>query len=356
MAHRMVKRPAISVIVITRDAEAHIVRALESVLDQGFNDVQVVVADRGSRDRTVSICQRVAERDIRLDVLELGLMEYAPALDAAFEAARGRYLMVLGQADWLAPASLEHLLHAVTEYKLQLAIPIFSFDEGAETGNPISHRLRFTLAPTASAEEFREEAHRFVADGVLGSLRGLLIDGDYAALRGIRMKVCGTELSYLKRYLSEVERVASVDGVVFHLARRDFQRSFDMALYDCCERKHEMLLDLARVWHRERDERLLIAIHRLHLHEVISCIEGVCAMRGISTIERNDRVRDMISTASIRTTLAELEGSSREFGLMYAAMVRGSVQACCLNARLASLARFSHVPFGPQCGLELSYA
>ena len=55
MTRRMVKRPFISVIVLAHDAERHVPRTLESVLDQDFDDVQLVVCDCASHDRTAAI-------------------------------------------------------------------------------------------------------------------------------------------------------------------------------------------------------------------------------------------------------------------------------------------------------------
>ena len=121
MARRMVKRPFISVIVLAHDAERHVLRTLESVLDQDFDDVQLVVCDCASHDRTAAICRRCAEREIRLDVIELEDTNRSLAFDRALGVARGRYVLVLGQNDWLAPRALEHLHALLIERDLELA-------------------------------------------------------------------------------------------------------------------------------------------------------------------------------------------------------------------------------------------
>lgn len=137
MARRMVKRPFISVIVLAHDAERHVLRTLESVLDQDFDDVQLVVCDCASHDRTAAICRRCAEREIRLDVIELEDTDRSLAFDRALGVARGRYVLVLGQNDWLAPRALEHLHALLTEHDL---------------GSPsLRYRLTKILATASSA-------------------------------------------------------------------------------------------------------------------------------------------------------------------------------------------------------------
>ncbi len=172
MARRMVKRPFISVIVLAHDAERHVLRTLESVLDQDFDDVQLVVCDCASHDRTAAICRRCAEREIRLDVIELEDTDRSLAFDRALGVARGRYVLVLGQNDWLAPHALEHLHALLAEHDLELAILSLSVDEDSGNGELSSHRLSFDVAPTRTKDEFRDQAPLFLADGIFNALKG----------------------------------------------------------------------------------------------------------------------------------------------------------------------------------------
>lgn len=356
MARRMVKRPFISVIVLAHDAERHVLRTLESVLDQDFDDVQLVVCDCASHDRTAAICHRCAEREIRLDVIELEDTDRSLAFDRALGVARGRYVLVLGQNDWLAPRALEHLHALLTEHDLELAILALSVDEDSGNGELSSHRLSFDVAPTRTKDEFRDQAPLFLADGIFNALKGKVLDRDRADALGLRMQLCGNEVSYLAAYLEDIERVGVAGQAVCHVAQREMLDRFNMAAYACCERNHERYLQLISTWHRDRDEALLAAVHRLHLREIISCIEGVCSSREISAIERNARVRDMIEAPSTRASVAVLGDTSREFGFIYGSIVRKNVTACCLSARLSILARISHLPFAARTGVMLSRA
>lgn len=339
----MVKRPMVSVVVVTHDAERHIVRTIDSVLNQSFSSVQLVIADCASRDRTASICQRVSERDIRLDVLVFDEPDRSMAFDRAVDAARGRYVLVLGQEDWLAPGALEQLDRAVHAHDLQLALPALSIDEDAASGERSSRRLSFEVPPTDSAEAFRSQAHLFVGEGVFSMVRGKLFDADRLRALGLRMSLLGGDVAFLAAYLEEVERVGVVDAALYHLPQRAISRAFSMVAYERCECDHRRFLELIDAWHRGHDEQLVLAVHRLHLRELIACIEGVCASRGISTIERNDRVRDMLRAPSTRATVSVLGDESREFGFIFGPIARGNVVACCLSARLSALVPISHL-------------
>lgn len=356
MARRTVKRPFITVVVVAHNAEHHIVRTLESVLDQGFDDVQLVVADCASDDGTASICRRAAERDIRLDVIELEDSDAPAAFDRALEEARAPYILPLGQNDWLAPHALSSLYDALHDGSWQLALLSLSVDQDFDTGERSSHLLSFEVSPARTEDEVHDQAALFIADGLLTSVRGKVLDRDRSERLGLRMSLCGDEAAYLASYLEDVSRACVVNEAVCHVAQRNPIEDFDMELYRQCERNHARFLQLLASWHREQDDALVTAVHRLHLRELITCIEGVCALKGISTIERNALVRDMIDASSTRGSVAVLGDASRELGFMYGPIARGSVMACCLSARFASLARVSHLPFAMRMGVSLSYA
>ena len=222
----MVKRPFISVIVLAHDAERHVLRTLESVLDQDFDDVQLVVCDCASHDRTAAICRRCAEREIRLDVIELEDTDRSLAFDRALGVARGRYVLVLGQNDWLAPRALEHLHALLTEHDLELAILALSVDEDSGNGERSSHRLSFDVAPTRTKDEFRDQAPLFLADGIFNALKGKVLDRDRVDALGLRMQLCGNEVSYLVTYLEDIERVGVAGQAVCHVAQQEMLDRF----------------------------------------------------------------------------------------------------------------------------------
>ncbi|WP_026089041.1 MULTISPECIES: glycosyltransferase family 2 protein [Enorma] len=208
MALHAVRKPFATVVLVVRDAERRIVRSLESALNQSSGSVQVVVSDCGSRDRTVAMCRSIAERDIRVDVIENGEVDYAQAFDAALEQARGDYILAMAQDDWLAPGALAALERAVKAHDLELAIMALSVDEPMGSGGHASHVLRFSVEPTTDAEAFRDEVPLFMNEGILGFVRGKLFERARIEGLGMRMGLLGSQTAFMAAYIEDVERVA----------------------------------------------------------------------------------------------------------------------------------------------------
>jgi glycosyltransferase involved in cell wall biosynthesis len=100
--------PRVSVGMPAYNLEATVARAIESVLAQTFDDLELVVSDNGSVDGTEAICRAYAARDARIRYTR-----QAPAITSfdnfrfVLEAARAPYFMWLPADDYVLPGLLE---------------------------------------------------------------------------------------------------------------------------------------------------------------------------------------------------------------------------------------------------------
>jgi succinoglycan biosynthesis protein ExoO len=101
--------PVVSVIIPAYNTGAYIGRAIESALKQTLANLEVVVVDDCSTDKTVAVVQSFV--DDRLILLQnpqnLGA---GGARNRALQAARGKWIAVLDSDDWYAPERLAKLV------------------------------------------------------------------------------------------------------------------------------------------------------------------------------------------------------------------------------------------------------
>jgi glycosyltransferase involved in cell wall biosynthesis len=100
--------PRVSVGLPVFNGENFIADAIASVLGQTLTDIELVIQDNASTDRTAEICRDFAARDPRVryfrNPANLGL---APNYNLAFQNSRGRYFKWLAHDDYLEPEYLE---------------------------------------------------------------------------------------------------------------------------------------------------------------------------------------------------------------------------------------------------------
>jgi succinoglycan biosynthesis protein ExoO len=103
--------PTVSVLIPAYDAERHIVRAIDAALAQTLADIEVIVVDDGSTDRTWALIAEASRRDPRVIGLRLPRNGGpAAARNAAIARASGRWLALLDADDAWTPDRLAELV------------------------------------------------------------------------------------------------------------------------------------------------------------------------------------------------------------------------------------------------------
>ena len=113
---RAQQTPTLSVIIPLFDAEPFIEHCLVSVLSQTLQDIEVIVVDDCSTDRSAEIVEKLAARDFRLKLLRHDQKRgKGSARNAALERARGKYVFFLDCEDILLKNAMEDLFRAAEE-------------------------------------------------------------------------------------------------------------------------------------------------------------------------------------------------------------------------------------------------
>jgi CDP-glycerol glycerophosphotransferase len=110
MARRM---PRVSVVVPVYNVETYLDDCLRSISAQTVRDLEVVMVDDGSTDRSAEIAERHAERDPRLRLVRQANGGLGHARNSGVQAAKGELLMFVDSDDRLPPDGLELLLRAL---------------------------------------------------------------------------------------------------------------------------------------------------------------------------------------------------------------------------------------------------
>jgi glycosyltransferase involved in cell wall biosynthesis len=99
----------LSVVVPAYNAGAYITTTLDSLLQDGVLDVEIVICDDGSDDDTANIIRNYAARDRRISLLAQANAGAAAARNNAFSASRGSAILYFDADDVLRPGSLRAL-------------------------------------------------------------------------------------------------------------------------------------------------------------------------------------------------------------------------------------------------------
>jgi glycosyltransferase involved in cell wall biosynthesis len=130
----------VSIITPTYNVEKYIRETLQSVLNQSYQNWEMILADDASNDHTISIIEEFAAKDSRIKVFKLPENRgNGFARNAALEKASGKYIAYLDADDLWFPEKLEKQIQFLKANNLYFT---FSFyDSIDEEGNDLNRRV-----------------------------------------------------------------------------------------------------------------------------------------------------------------------------------------------------------------------
>lgn len=163
--------PKASVIVPVYNVEGYLVKCVESVLAQTEPDFQLLLIDDGSTDGSGPLCDKLAQQDLRIQVIHQKNQGLGGARNTGIKAAQGDWILLVDSDDWIEPETLEKTLEAGLREEADLVMFGFrSVDEGGNTlqvfledvpkdqGLTLSQRPDMLLmAPSACCRLYRRE-------------------------------------------------------------------------------------------------------------------------------------------------------------------------------------------------------
>lgn len=112
----------LSVIVPVCNVEPYIRRCLDSILAQTYKNLEIILVDDGSVDRSGAICDEYAEKDNRIQVIHKENGGIASARKAGALCATGEYTTNVDSDDWIEEKTYDVMVNRLEEYRPDMLV------------------------------------------------------------------------------------------------------------------------------------------------------------------------------------------------------------------------------------------
>lgn len=112
----------VSIIVPVFNREAIIEKCIESILQQTYNNIQLILVDDGSSDSSLFVCKQYESKDSRIVVIHQRNSGPASARNTGMNAAQGNYIMFVDSDDCIHPHCVELLHEAICKFDVKIAM------------------------------------------------------------------------------------------------------------------------------------------------------------------------------------------------------------------------------------------
>ena len=115
------KMPLISIIVPVYQVKDYIGECVESLLDQTYTNLEILLVDDGSTDGSGEICDQYADRDNRVRVVHQENQGPSAARNAGLDLMKGEYVAFMDSDDVVLPNFIEILYGLLRKHRADIA-------------------------------------------------------------------------------------------------------------------------------------------------------------------------------------------------------------------------------------------
>lgn len=107
----------ISVIVPIYKVQDYLDECIESIINQTYSNIEVILVDDGSPDRCPQMCDEWAKRDSRIRVVHKKNGGLSSARNAGIDVAKGEYISFVDSDDFICKDALQNLYDRIKNDK-----------------------------------------------------------------------------------------------------------------------------------------------------------------------------------------------------------------------------------------------
>lgn len=142
----------VSVVVPVFQVENYLDKCIQSVVNQTYHDLEIILVDDGSTDHSPEICDIWEKKDARIRVIHKKNGGLSDARNVGLHAARGKFIAFVDSDDWIDSRFIEYLYVAIQKTNADIAAcDVQKVNDGFEPRNIVDISFRFEISTSKEA-------------------------------------------------------------------------------------------------------------------------------------------------------------------------------------------------------------
>lgn len=110
------QKDKVSIIIPVYNVEQYLERCINSVLNQTYTNIEIILVDDGSTDNSGAICDKYKDMDNRIDVIHKKNGGLSSARNIAIPLIKGTYVVFVDSDDWIDSDMITDMVKIIKEY------------------------------------------------------------------------------------------------------------------------------------------------------------------------------------------------------------------------------------------------
>ena len=129
----------LSIIVPIYNAEQYLIQCIESIINQTYDNLQIIFVDDGSTDSSLEICNFYAQKDKRIVIVQKENGGVVSARKSGVKAANGKMIGFVDADDWIEPDYFENMMAIFMETNADIVAGGHFHDIGESSVKVLNH-------------------------------------------------------------------------------------------------------------------------------------------------------------------------------------------------------------------------
>ena len=160
--------PFVSIIVPVYNAQSHLSRCLESICGQEYKNLELIVINDGSKDKSLPVCEEFRKKDSRILLVDKANSGVSDTRNLGLKLAGGKYVQFVDSDDYIDPGFTQHLVEAAEAHHADLVIAPYKMviPAGATKPEQVLDKLQDELGVMTVARPPEVREYGFLPAGV----------------------------------------------------------------------------------------------------------------------------------------------------------------------------------------------
>lgn len=146
----------ISIIIPVYNVEMYLEKCMQSILNQTYSNLEIILINDGSKDASGEICEKIAKKDNRVCVIHKENGGASSARNKGLEVATGDYIGFVDADDYITKDMYQYLYDLLTDNDADIAMCDFTRDSSKLDENIQDGQLKYY----ETAEEIQDFFYR----------------------------------------------------------------------------------------------------------------------------------------------------------------------------------------------------
>lgn len=322
----------VSVVMPVYNAEKYLAKSIESMLSQSLKEIELILVNDGSKDKSLAICEEYAKRDSRIIVINKKNEGACIARNTGISIAKGKYIQLVDADDYIENNMLEEQYNLGEKTNAEVVMCGMKFDVHKKNGQVVISEAHYKDMVLNSQEEIKLIFMDLFDNLLFNYTHNKLYNREFLKknnLKFIEWLPINQDTNFNIDVFKALNKLTISTKSYYHYVKtfeetivtRYHANKFKVRTF-----RYDRLKELLESWGIYNDENKK-KLASMYIHHVIECFEIYNHKKcDLNTKEKKKEIEKILNTKQVKDSLEILDRANSFYtNMVFKAMKEGSV-------------------------------